>query len=287
MQHRVTSKIQRALGRVDAHLGTELNAGLDVALSLPRRVAAHPLDRARIALAAVLLSTDRVDRTLRLRVRGVEEPMSFRVPDWAAMRVLEEVFVKGEYDIVLPRPPRAILDLGSNIGASILYFAWRYPNARIIGVEPSRELFPILRANVGALPNVTLHNAAISAASGEVEFREGDASWSGSTQVGAAGGPERYVVPAVGLDELLARQPIDLVKFDVEGAEFDVLPASRRLTEVMAILGEIHARPGTPQTESILSLFSDYAIHLGPADWTGGWFTNFSAVRRRTAMPTS
>jgi FkbM family methyltransferase len=274
------SLIRSLLRRLDRRLHTELAAGLRVAWGLPAKLSPSVPDRIRTLLAAILLSTLRMRRPVRLRVLGPAGPRWFVVPDWAALRALEEVFAFGEYDVDLPRAPRRILDLGSHVGASILFFALRYPDATIVGAEPSPSLFPILEANVGDLANVTLRQAAVGAVAGPVAFYEGTASWAGATaQRHGATADAAVLVEGVRLDDLLAEAPTDVVKLDIEGGEFDALPASRLIADVPVLLGEIHAPPGTPESERLLGLWPEHTIRLAPPEWSGGWFTVFSAVR--------
>jgi predicted O-methyltransferase YrrM len=44
-----------------------------------------------------------------------------------------------------------ILDAGANIGASVLYFAQAFPRARIAALEPARNNFEVLQANIAGL----------------------------------------------------------------------------------------------------------------------------------------
>ncbi|QKT03354.1 FkbM family methyltransferase [Ectothiorhodospiraceae bacterium 2226] len=53
-----------------------------------------------------------------------------------------------------------ILDTGANIGTSALYFAQRYPRARL-AVEPEDGNFALLETNTRHLPNVTALKAAV------------------------------------------------------------------------------------------------------------------------------
>src|ERR1700693_4874079 len=55
--------------------------------------------------------------------------------------LFEEIFIRQDYIFVSRRPDPLIIDCGSNIGMSILYFKRRYPKARIIGFEPDPATF--------------------------------------------------------------------------------------------------------------------------------------------------
>ena len=271
----LTSIAGRPLRALDRLAGTQLHGGVRAGLRVARALGPDLRGRTAILAAGILLGIR--PRPMRIRLRGGRR---FTVPDLAGLRVLEEVFADGEYAAPLPAEPRHILDLGSNIGASVLYFAWRYPGAAITAVEASPALFRVLERNVGDLPSVTLRHAAVGAAAEPVTFYEGVSSWEGSTQLSQWVQPERATeVPGATLDELL--DGVDTVKMDVEGAEFDILPASDRLGEVRAILGEIHAPPRTPESERMLALLADFEVQsTEPDPAIPQYSTVFSAVRR-------
>ena len=50
--------------------------------------------------------------------------------------VFSGIFDHRYYELPLPFTPATILDLGANIGWTAIYFARRYPHARIACVEP-------------------------------------------------------------------------------------------------------------------------------------------------------
>ena len=224
-------------------------------------------------LATLLFATGRRRRPITLRISGPRGPLRFTVPDYAAMRVLGEVFVKREYAIELDSPPATVVDLGASTGASSLFFRCRYPEARIVAVEASPALVELLRSNTSEL-DVEVRHAAVAPAAGTATFFEADESWAGSTTI-RVGTPVE--VPAITLDELLDK-PVDLVKMDLEGAEFDVLPAARRLTQMRALICELHAAPGTAASRRVLDRLDGFEVsidveHSDP-------FTLFTAVRR-------
>ncbi|MBE2317981.1 FkbM family methyltransferase [Solirubrobacter sp. CPCC 204708] len=274
--------------RIEARSGTRIAAGLRAAVRVAR-VMPGMRERARIVLVGLALGTRRVRRPLAVYLRGPSGRHRFLLPDVAALRVLEEVFCNGEYAITLPQPPARVIDLGSNVGATILYFTWQFPGCEVVGVEPSPSLFKVLEANVGGLPNVRLVNAAVSASTEPVTFFEGLESWQGST-MGSAWVDEEHAVTvaAVQLDDLIGEAGADLLKIDIEGGEFDVLPATTRLRDVVSVFGEIHADPDDERTRALLALFDGYDVTSTPP--TPGatlWRTMFSAVRDARALQPS
>src|SRR5205809_4352097 len=60
----------------------------------------------------------------------------------------KDIFVRKIYHFEPQRPDPLILDCGSNIGMSILYFKPAYPKSRVIGFEPDPSIFPYLKENV-------------------------------------------------------------------------------------------------------------------------------------------
>src|SRR5438132_2523915 len=52
---------------------------------------------------------------------------------------------KAEYYVPPGLRPKIILDIGSNIGASIIYFHRQFPDANIFGFEPHPDTFRVLQ----------------------------------------------------------------------------------------------------------------------------------------------
>jgi FkbM family methyltransferase len=156
---------------------------------------------------------------------------------------------KAEYYLPPKLQPEVILDIGSNIGASILFFHEQFPAARIYGFEPNLETFRVLQKNVGALPSVEVFNYGLGAADATIAVpfdgadfsrfmsKDKTAEWSGplsptSCQIKHA----RGVVGNLGLTK------VDLIKIDCEGAEYDILTAlpPELLFQTKWIVGEMH-----------------------------------------------
>ena len=113
-----------------------------------------------------------------------------------------------------------IIDAGANIGASTLWFALNFPGCHIFAVEPDHRNFEILRRNVGAVPNITLFNAALWDSPAVLSMvSDNEPGW--ACRVTEKGNDERDV-PSVTMPELLARdetfKPV-IIKIDIEGAE--------------------------------------------------------------------
>jgi FkbM family methyltransferase len=233
--------------------------------------------RARVTGAATWLALP-----LLLRPRRLTLPLGrygrLQVEDAADLAALDEVLAGGAYELPGLGDVEVVVDLGSHIGASIAYFRERYPEARIVGLEPDPATFAKLEANVAALDGVTVQRRAVAAADGESVFYAAPYTLA-SSLVAERAGSRPVTVPTVTLDHLIEEhglERIDLLKLDVEGSEHDALAGADGLARVRAIVGELHPRLTDP--DAVLALLADFDVRLtkaGDASW------RFQALRSR------
>jgi FkbM family methyltransferase len=183
--------------------------------------------------------------------------------------VLEEVFVDEIYGLELPARAATIVDLGSNVGIAALYFAMRCPCARVLAVEPNPTVLGRLRRNVGHLGRVTIAPVAVADRDGEAHLSVPGGSWSGRLGTGRG-----YPVPTVTLDTLLTEHgclPLDVLKFDIEGAEFAALRVAD-LSQVGALVGELHPERPEQVRDLTAVLEHDFVVHTGPNPNAPLWY---------------
>src|SRR5262245_56922571 len=140
-------------------------------------------------------------------------------PQW------HDIFVKRTLDFRSASDAPRILDCGANVGLASLYFKRLYPRARITAYEADPALFAMLDANLATnhRSDVERIHAALWTATGPLTFScEGRDSGMIGSLPGAVYG-RLTTVPSLRLRDILAREPIDLLKLDVEGAEDVVL----------------------------------------------------------------
>jgi FkbM family methyltransferase len=157
------------------------------------------------------------------------------------------------------RAPR-ILDCGANIGLASMYFKRRYPHAKITAFEADPALAAMCRRNLASsgAGDVEIKDAAVWIGNGTLEFVcEGADSGAIASLDPSISGP-RTEVPAVRLLDWL-REPIDLLKLDIEGAELPVLDDCRAaLHNVRAVTIDLHEfNPATRQTGAVFALLAE------------------------------
>jgi FkbM family methyltransferase len=179
------------------------------------------------------------------RLVAVSTPQGGRVwlrPGTADLTVYDEVFRQQEYALPVAKADY-IIDAGAHIGCASVWFAQRYPQARILSIEPEAGNFAILQRHAKDYPGITPIRAGVWSHSSTLQIANPTANtWSFRVAEGTGG----ETIPAVSIDELLAahRFPrVDILKLDVEGAEVDVLKtADRWLDRVGTLIVELHDR---------------------------------------------
>lgn len=204
---------------------------------------------------------------------GIERVFDFhvRINDGPNFYILyKDIFVRRYYHFEARRREPIVLDGGGNIGMSVLYFKHFYPDARIVTFEPDQAVLPYLKENLARnkLFDVRVVEAALGARTGAVAFH-GDGKYGGSLSIGEGtsnASAATYQVECVRLRDYLA-DPIDFLKLNIEGAEWDVLAdCEDRLHHVPEMVVEYHHLPDLSRTlHKILELLDrrgfDYLIH--------------------------
>ncbi len=160
--------------------------------------------------------------------------------------LIEEIFVNGLYRFEPPTDSPVIFDCGSNIGVSVIYFKWRYPDSQIVAFEPDPRTFELLQWNVAqnGLKGVTIHNVALSESRGEITFHSTTpgALSASILETRVTGENAGQKVPTFPLSSFI-KTKIDLMKMDIEGAEIYCIPelaASGTLSSISHMVIECH-----------------------------------------------
>lgn len=183
----------------------------------------------------------------RVRLRALPQPVVVRrmSKDWVAVR---ETFFRREYGFLedlIECDPRHVLDLGANIGMTVRLWLHRFPDARVVAVEPDPDNFLVCSMNLDEADGASraqLHNCCVAARAGlqfldrstqPMAYRVRPAPAAGTIEVPARTVEE--IIRASGLDS------VDLLKCDIEGAEEEIFrDCSSWIHRVGLLVVELH-----------------------------------------------
>jgi FkbM family methyltransferase len=177
--------------------------------------------------ASLYLRTKLRRGLLSVDVPGVSHPLALRggTSDRSAFN---EIFVKQWYDYPYPGRPRFIIDAGANVGFASVRFAQLYEDAAIVAVEPDADNFAVLEKNIEPYPRVRGIKAGIWPRTARLTIDNPDAkSWAFRVREARA---EESAFEAVSIMDLMRQHEataLDILKLDVEGAEYELLADER------------------------------------------------------------
>ncbi len=163
----------------------------------------------------------------------------------------QQVFINQEYNFSVKAQPKVIVDAGANIGLSSIYFANKYPDAKIIAIEPEQSNFELLKENLAPYSHVVPIQTALWNKNEEINLIDpGDGKWGFRTEMKNPSenlqGSACHTVMAMTIDKIIkdySLTKIDILKIDIEGAEKEVFSdTSSWIEKIDSIIIELHDR---------------------------------------------
>lgn len=199
----------------------------------------------------------------------------------------KELYTEHRYYLELDKEDPVIIDAGAHIGLATLYFKQIYPDAKIIAIEPHPANFALLKKNIeeNQLKNVELYQVALAPKSGQMGLNEpsGEREWRSGVGIIVGGwrGVQKtkpFRVKAVGIAEILGG-PVDLLKMDIEGMEYEVLKAAgESLRQAKQIIVEVHPREGHRIGE-IVKMLNQWRFNYETIDDKTRWGKGLTLVK--------
>jgi FkbM family methyltransferase len=196
------------------------------------------------------------------RPSGIQNPVHLRIRT-TDTSTYAEILLRGEYALDLPFSPKTIVDGGANIGMASIYFTHRYPEAKVIAIEPEASNFAVLARNVRHYPSIIPVHAALWSQDGQISVSEPDpatgahGNWGFVTREGPG-----VQVRAVTMRTLMRETgipTIDLAKIDVEGAEQELFEDPGWVVGLGCLMIELHDRFRPGCTEAVESAMHGFA----------------------------
>jgi FkbM family methyltransferase len=225
---------------------------------------------------------------LDLNIGSTSRPFYFR-PGTSDEGVMTQIFKQNDYSFGRLRRGREIadfyhraaasgkspliIDAGANIGASSVYFAYSFPKARVVAIEPEQSNFDLLEANTQGMSIDPVHGALAAEPTLVNLVDPGEGHWGYRTTTSPDGKQIAQSVQCVTINEIYAsrsqRCSPFIVKIDIEGGESDLFSANTEWVAVTPlIIIELHdwLFPGKASSRTFLQCISgqdrDF-VHVG------------------------
>ena len=174
--------------------------------------------------------------------------------------ILREMFIHQDYrESAQHFSPNVIFDIGANVGLAGCYFAAIFPHSEIYGFEPESGAYRVAEINYRNIRRGKLFKVALTSQNGEANILSSDIGSGGQKLevYDPSSNWRREKVKTYWLDDLIRAENLptpDLLKIDVEGAEYDVLLGLGDIAQkVKGIVMEVHSDVLWEKCSSFLS----------------------------------
>lgn len=184
----------------------------------------------------------------KIYMYGFSSPIHLR-PNSSDILVFHQVFTFKGYDLNLGFNPKIIIDAGANIGLTSVYFNKKYPQSKIIAIEPEKSNFELLKINCNNYKNIISYKRALSNEPNlNINVVDiGYGNWGFITEIDNSTISLKTVdsVETITIDEVMKENNlefIDLLKIDIEGAEKELFESNYEnwLPKTKSIVIELH-----------------------------------------------
>lgn len=194
---------------------------------------------------------DKNGKPVPVRLRDLFHPIFLRPGTSDAHTVINNI-IRKEYDHVQPPDqPTWMIDAGAYIGDTSAYFLSKYPNLKVISLEPGLPSHQMAEMNLAAYGDrvVLLRKGLYS--------NDGSAFFSGDN-TGASISDAGFQIDCISIPSLIRQYSVprvNILKMDIEGAEEEVFLSEPRewLKKVDLLIIEIHGSHRLSLISRILS----------------------------------
>ncbi len=193
------------------------------------------------------------------------------IRDDADLVAIDDVFLKEIYrnDIKASKP--IILDFGSHIGISVIYFKLKFTQSRIICFEPNPGNYQLLLLNIKQLTNAQAYNWAITDRSGNNKFYLNQDNNLSSSLLKREAGQRSIWVRGKTITDILKNlklKTVDIIKFDIEGEEYRAFLTIKDMKVARNYIGEYHPDLTGKSLEIFRDIFKNF--HFNAIALRGG-----------------
>jgi FkbM family methyltransferase len=180
----------------------------------------------------------------KIFIKGIKHPIFLRKKT-SDIQTFDQVFLDAEYNYSVKINPEFIIDCGANIGLASVFFKNKFPDAKIISIEPEETNFVAALKNTEGYKDIEViksgiwNKNAILSVTDEWNF----GNWGFVCKETDTENAD--TVKAISINEILKRYErteIDILKIDIEGAELELFSSNYEewLPKTKIIMIELH-----------------------------------------------
>lgn len=203
------------------------------------------------------------DKKATLSFSFLQHPVHFR-GIYSDKMMFEQIFVHKEYNVPVNFHPKTIIDLGANVGYASIYFANRFPDAKIFAVEPEEQNYQIAKKNTEAYANITLVKGAVWHKSEQINVVDNGFGEAGFMIESGEGANTVKAYTIMEIMDLMNVSTIDILKIDIEGAEKEIFEtgADAWIPNTKVLIVETHDRYKKGTSKAIFNTIGRYDFSL-------------------------
>ena len=203
-----------------------------------------------------------LDTPVMARLSWKGKPFDYLIREKLDFDAVSHIFLDGEYPLVNLGQPKILFDVGSNVGASVIWFKLGFPDVRIVALEPDPRNAEALRRNVAQFGEdvVVIERALYSEDGEKLQFYSSSKGHMSSSLFQRQETDQLVEVTTITLDTVMREQGIDhidLLKFDIEGGEYEMFNGFSGLGSVNLMVGEVHKDLLPSPLDEFMDLFKE------------------------------
>jgi FkbM family methyltransferase len=209
----------------------------------------------------MLKKKNKVTKIHSFLLKGFSYPLYLR-SNTSDFSVFKQIFEDENYYIWQDVKPEVIIDCGANIGLTSVYYKMRYPEAKIICIEPDLSNYEMLIKNTENFHNIVPYNAGVWNKSTNLVIKNptGD-KWAFMVEETAETLPD--AIKAVSIENIMKEQNIDFIdilKIDIEGSEVEVFQSNYDywLSRTRILIIELHDEMKKKCSKTFFEALSKY-----------------------------
>jgi FkbM family methyltransferase len=158
--------------------------------------------------------------------------------------VFYQVFLAKSYELNYRIEPKFIIDCGANIGLATVFFKNKFPNAKVIAIEPEDSIFKLLQENTQKYNDVHCVKSGIWDKSANLIIKESnDGNWVFTVE--EVDYENESTIAAISITEIMKKykiDTIDILRIDIEGSEKEVFENNFEywLSKTKVLIIELH-----------------------------------------------